>query len=99
MSEELKWAIGITLGVVGSGFGVLGFFVKHSFNKFESMRDNLPKDYRSKDDCGTICAAFRTSIDRQTTTIDTGFKDMRKDVTDEIRRIYDKLDGKEDKHT
>lgn len=78
----------MTLSEILGGFGltILAGLTGHNYVQNSKLREEIPKLYRSKDDCTAICLSFQKTVD-----------DMRKDMNHGFERVYDKLDNKEDK--
>ena len=68
--------------LAGLGLVILGGLTGHNYKEIGRIKEQ----YRIKDDCTQICASFEKSI-----------TEMRKDMNHGFERMYDKLEGKEDK--
>ena len=58
----------------------------------------LREKVRNKIDCADICMNFQKTQERMSVEIAQNFKEMRAEIREDNRRLYDKLELKEDKH-
>jgi len=86
---------------LGGGVG----YQQYRFNRIDKARDEhskqiteLRREMRDKTECGNICMNFQKTMERMTDKVETGFHDIQTEMKKDVQRLYDKIDGKEDKH-
>ena len=104
MSEEFTYLdkiFGTILLAFGGGLGVQ----RYQFARMEKEHDTLIEDMkklkdniRSRTDCADICMNFQKVHDRMSVIMSENFKEMRTEFREDMQRLYDKLEQKEDKH-
>lgn len=72
--------------LTGLGITILGGLTGHNYIQISRLRERTPEIYRAKEDCKDICEEFRDMT-----------KSIHKEMSEGFNRIYDKLEGKEDK--
>ena len=104
MSDELTFVDKILTAVIlamGGGIGIQRYQqsrIEKAIDEHAAEIKDIRTKLRSKEDCGDICMNFLKTQERMSVDMAQNFREMRAEIREDIQRLYDKIERKEDKH-